>query len=234
MNKLYIFKHDDFGDVRVLRIGDNLWFAGKDVAAALGYKDTAKAIRRHVWDEDKCFFEIHTEDGMQKLVFINTAGISALVSCRKSQNARKFDEWIATKIIPTIRDDANCDTEQRKEEAQELSETELLAKALLIANKEIEKRDERIGKLEGELQALHTEIEDGNQERSALESDDDLPANDNSSNIEALTKLLLDILKSDEPHKFFLYPELLVEDSPILYPMPHLVTLIATDWSVNE
>jgi prophage antirepressor-like protein len=34
-------------------VDNNVWFRGKDVAKALGYKDTAQAVRDNVEEEDR-------------------------------------------------------------------------------------------------------------------------------------------------------------------------------------
>ena len=36
-NKIEIFKNEQFGEVRTILIGDEPWFAGKDVALVLRY-----------------------------------------------------------------------------------------------------------------------------------------------------------------------------------------------------
>ena len=48
MNELKIFENAEFGQVRTVTIDNEPWFVGKDVAAALGYKDTSDALRKHV------------------------------------------------------------------------------------------------------------------------------------------------------------------------------------------
>lgn len=53
MNELKIFNSPEFGQVRTLTIGGEPWFVGKDVAVALGYANTRKALNDHVDDEDK-------------------------------------------------------------------------------------------------------------------------------------------------------------------------------------
>lgn len=45
MNELKIFNSVEFGEIRTVTIDREPWFAGKDVAIALGYKDTAKTLR---------------------------------------------------------------------------------------------------------------------------------------------------------------------------------------------
>ena len=50
-------------------------FVGKDVAQALGYSDSNKAIRIHVDDEDKGGAVLSTPGGNQKVIFINESGL---------------------------------------------------------------------------------------------------------------------------------------------------------------
>jgi prophage antirepressor-like protein len=52
-NELQVFSNPEFGSVRTLLIDDVPWAVGKDVASALGYKETAKAVRDHVDGEDR-------------------------------------------------------------------------------------------------------------------------------------------------------------------------------------
>jgi prophage antirepressor-like protein len=40
--------------VRTVRRGEEVLFYAKDVAESLGYSNTKKPIRDHVWEEDKC------------------------------------------------------------------------------------------------------------------------------------------------------------------------------------
>jgi prophage antirepressor-like protein len=47
LNKLQVFKHVEFGSVRVVVRDEKPWFVAKDVAEALGYKDTVSAILDH-------------------------------------------------------------------------------------------------------------------------------------------------------------------------------------------
>lgn len=55
MNELKIFNNPEFGDVRTMMVDDEVWFVGKDVAEALGYSNSSKAVATHVDNEDKQF-----------------------------------------------------------------------------------------------------------------------------------------------------------------------------------
>ena len=48
-----IFNNAEFGEIRVMLIDDDPWFVGKDIAVALGYKDTVNALKAHVDEQDK-------------------------------------------------------------------------------------------------------------------------------------------------------------------------------------
>ena len=53
MNELQIFKNERFGEIRIKKIDNEFYLVGKDVAEILGYKDTSKAITRHVEEDDR-------------------------------------------------------------------------------------------------------------------------------------------------------------------------------------
>lgn len=46
-NSLQVFENEHFGKVRTVVIDDAIWFVGKDVASALGYKRPKDAITAH-------------------------------------------------------------------------------------------------------------------------------------------------------------------------------------------
>ena len=53
MNELMIFNNPEFGEIRTVEVDGEPWLVGKDVARALGYKDTINALKSHVDEEDK-------------------------------------------------------------------------------------------------------------------------------------------------------------------------------------
>lgn len=60
MNELTVFQNQEFGRLRTAEIDGEIWFVGKDVARALGYKNPQEAIRYHVDAEDKGVSEFLT------------------------------------------------------------------------------------------------------------------------------------------------------------------------------
>ena len=50
---IQVFNNTEFGEIRSMTIDGEPYFVGKDVAAALGYSNTRKALIDHVDDEDR-------------------------------------------------------------------------------------------------------------------------------------------------------------------------------------
>lgn len=103
MNELKVFDSPEFGQVRTIVINSEPWFFGKDVAVALGYKNTSDAISKHVDDEDKGVAKCDTLGGMQDLSIINESGVYSLVFGSKLPNAKKFKHWVTSEVLPSIR-----------------------------------------------------------------------------------------------------------------------------------
>ena len=54
MNEMKIFKNTEFGELRTTMIDGEPWFAGRDVAIALGYyAKPENALSVHVEDDDE-------------------------------------------------------------------------------------------------------------------------------------------------------------------------------------
>ena len=106
MNKeIKIFTSDIFGEIRTCQVNNQIMFVGKDVATALGYSNSRKALLDHVDDEDKTD-GVTIRDAIgrnQKAVFINESGLYALVLSSKLPQAKAFKRWVTSEVLPQIR-----------------------------------------------------------------------------------------------------------------------------------
>ena len=83
---------------------DNEWYAvAKDVAEALGYKDTVNALKKHVEKQDKLGCQITTSGQRRKVTVISEFGIYDLVFSSKLESAKKFKRWVFN-VIKTLRE----------------------------------------------------------------------------------------------------------------------------------
>lgn len=154
MNELKIFSNPDFGTIRTIEQNGEPWFVGKDVAEVLGYSDTAQAIRKHVEEEDKGVVEMTTPGGKQPLTIINESGLYSLILSSKLPTAKKFKRWVTSEVLPAIRKHGGYVAGQ-----EHMSDEELMAKALLMAQKTIADRDARISALQVEVAVAQPKVD---------------------------------------------------------------------------
>lgn len=103
MNHPQVFTNPTFGQVRTVTVDDEVWFVGKDVAQALGYKEATKAAREKVDPEDRGVSKIDTPSGKQEMTIINESGLYSLILSSKLPDAKKFKRWVTAEILPAIR-----------------------------------------------------------------------------------------------------------------------------------
>lgn len=103
MNNLQIFNSEEFGEIRTVTIDNEPWFVGKDVATALGYKNTADAIGKHVDTDDKLTSQIAIAGQRRDVVVINESGLYALIFGSKLDSAKRFKHWVTSEVLPAIR-----------------------------------------------------------------------------------------------------------------------------------
>lgn len=139
MNELQIFKSEEFGEVRTVTIDNEPWFVGKDVAAALGYQNASKALADHVEECDKLNNESLSSLGQRGGWLINESGLYALIFGSKLESARRFKHWVTSEVLPAIRKHGGYMAGQ-----ENMSDDELLAKALMVAQSKIEENKRQI------------------------------------------------------------------------------------------
>lgn len=143
MNKLKVFENPEFGSIRTVEQDGEPWLAGKDVAAALGYSNPRDAISKHVDDEDKGVAKCDTLGGNQNMTIINESGLYSLILSSRLPTAKKFKHWVTSEVLPSIRKTGGYISGQ-----ENMSDSELMAKALLVAQRQINQRDARIAEMQ--------------------------------------------------------------------------------------
>lgn len=132
MNELMTFNFEDHG-VRTLTIDDEPWFVGRDVAEALGYTNSRKAISDHVDEEDKGVTNRYTLGGAQNMTIINESGLYALIFGSKLESAKRFKRWVTSKVLPEIRRTGSFQAKQPSDEVARIqAETKRLSRILAL------------------------------------------------------------------------------------------------------
>ena len=107
MEQLKIFESEEFGQVRTIVIDNEPWFVGKDVAKALGYKDSSDALKKHVGDDDKLTRRFADSGQNRKMYVINESGLYSLIFGSKLESAKRFKHWVTSEVLPSIRRTGN-------------------------------------------------------------------------------------------------------------------------------
>ena len=111
--KNQIFKNEEFGQIRTCTMNGETYFVGKDVASALGYKNTMDALMRHVDEEDKQTSGFTMGSHRYSMTVVNESGLYSLILSSKLDSARRFKRWVTSEILPAIRKNGHYELEQR-------------------------------------------------------------------------------------------------------------------------
>lgn len=148
MNNIKIFENAEFGSIRALEVKNEPWFVGKDVAVILGYSNPRDALAKHVDDEDKGVAKCDTLGGVQDLTVINESGLYSLILGSKMPKAKEFKRWVTSEVLPAIRKTGGYIAG-----SENMTDAEIMAKAVLVAQSTIHQRDQRIKELESDVAA---------------------------------------------------------------------------------
>lgn len=142
MNEVMTFSNDEFGTIRTLSINNEPWFVGKDVAEKLGYKEPRSAVSKKVENDDRGVAEMDTPSGKQNMTIINESGLYSLILSSKLESAKRFKRWVTGEVLPSIRKSGGYISGQ-----EDMSDEDLMAKALLVAQRQIDERQKQIDEM---------------------------------------------------------------------------------------
>lgn len=171
------FNNPEFGDLRCIEKDGEPWFVGKDVAVALGYADTAKAIRAHVDAEDKQIIkvdEMATLDVKSNfgMTIINESGLYSLIFGSKLEKAKRFKHWVTSEVLPALRKTGSYTISQDQNgQSKPMSREYLLATAFLESQKVIEENTREIARLSVKCNNLNDQVSQDQEVIDAMTKD---------------------------------------------------------------
>ena len=156
MSDIQIFNNPEFGEIRTIEQNGEPWFVLKDVCEAFGEQNYRRVSAR-LDEEEKGVSQIATPGGMQNMTVVSEAGLYSTLFAMQPEKARGVDEsyfakrqvqlkrfrkWVTSEVLPSIRKNGGYIAGQ-----EQLTPQELMAKALLVANKTLADREARISEL---------------------------------------------------------------------------------------
>ena len=133
---IQIFTSEIFGNIRTCQVNNQIMFVGKDVATALGYSNTSKAIQQHVDHEDKGILPIRETAYETRAVVINESGLYSLILSSKLPQAKAFKRWVTSEVLPQIRQTGGY-IPTKDAQGRELSAEEIIDRADTIIGRTI-------------------------------------------------------------------------------------------------
>ena len=139
---LKIFSNEKFGKVRTVLIEGKIYFIGIDIAKSLGYSNASKAVLMHCKKIKKTMIESPSQNGNMvktQTSLIPEGDVYRLIMKSKLESAQEFESWVMDEVLPSIRQTGGYIPINN-----EMSDAEIMAKALMIAQETINKKDELI------------------------------------------------------------------------------------------
>lgn len=136
-----IFKNETFGEIRTAVIDGEPWFVAVDVCRALEIVNSRDALTR-IDEDEKGVVLTDTPGGKQEVTTVNEPGLYSLVLGSRKPEAKVFKRWITHEVIPSIRKNGGYIAGQ-----ETMSDLELMARALIVAQNVIEEKNRQISGL---------------------------------------------------------------------------------------
>ncbi len=133
--------------VRAFADGDEVMFVASDIAKILGYRDAEK-LTRTLDDEEKGTRPIGTHGGTQTMTVISEPGLYKTILQRQTGRmevevtrafVKRFQRWVTHEVLPQIRKTGGYIPTSDVD-----SDADIMAKAVLVAQKTIQRKNEQI------------------------------------------------------------------------------------------
>ena len=98
-----LFEHEEFGQFRYIKRGEELWFVANDVCRALDIQNPRDVVAKQLDDDEKDVDTIYTLGGPQKVNIVSEPGLYHLIFISRKPEAKKFRRWVFHEVLPSIR-----------------------------------------------------------------------------------------------------------------------------------
>lgn len=144
MNELMIFKYQN-NEVRTIEINGEPWFVLKDVCEILDLTNPTMVADR-LDEDERAKFNLGRQGESN---IINESGLYKVIFQSKKPEAKQFTTWVTSDVLPRIRKTGGYIAG-----SDDLSAEELMARAVLVAQKTLADREARISSLTVENQIM--------------------------------------------------------------------------------
>ena len=153
-----IFNHPKFGDIRTTGTADEPLFCLADVCKVVGLTNPSN-VKARLDKDDVQLIDLHALSSTEGTIignsmtnFVTESGFYDVILQSSSPNVKAFRKWVTSEVLPSIRK-----TGGYMIATADMTDEEIMARAIMIGQKTIERQKERIKALEkqmGEQQLL--------------------------------------------------------------------------------
>ena len=143
MNEITIFKNDQFGEIRTSGTAENPLFCLNDICKVLEL-DQVSRVKSRLSDPGVTSIKVWVQTGTKNdgtpamretdMTFINEMNLYKVIMRSDKPQAEPFQDWVCGEVLPSIRKNGGYIA------ANGLSDEEIMARALDIAHKTIERK----------------------------------------------------------------------------------------------
>lgn len=165
MTDMQIFENPEFGKIRTIEADGEPWIMAADVCKTFGVSN-GRNITARLDEDEKGVYSVDTLGGKQNVTFVNESGLYRMLLsmnpakskargvsdeeiAKRQEQLKKFKRWVTHDVLPSIRKTGGYIAGQEK-----MTDAEILANAILVAQRTIAARDERIAALSAENERL--------------------------------------------------------------------------------
>ncbi|EOO99723.1 phage repressor protein/antirepressor Ant [Bacillus cereus] len=117
MKQLQVFNNEEFGQVRTVVQGEDIWFVAKDVCDVLEIVNATRSLSRLDEDELHSMKVTDSLGRQQETNIINESGLYSLIMTSRKPQAKAFKKWVTSEVLPSIRKHGAYMTDQVLEKA---------------------------------------------------------------------------------------------------------------------
>lgn len=146
--ELQIFSNSEFGEIRTITKDNEPMFCLADVCKALEISNVGN-VKQRLSEKGIHTADTLTKGGIQKMTFISEANLYKTIFQSRKESAERFTDWVTSEVLPSIRKNGGYIAGQ-----ETMSDDELMAKALLVANNKIAERDKIIEQKQARIEQM--------------------------------------------------------------------------------
>lgn len=152
-NRIKIFENAEFGKVRVNIVNNEPMFCLGDVCKVLGLTQPSK-VKERLNEKGVNTIPTLTPGGTQELLYINESNLYKAIFQSRKECAERFSDWVTSEVLPSIRKNGGYIMEKQDETTEEL-----MARALMIAQETLKRKEQRLLEAEAKIKENAPKVE---------------------------------------------------------------------------